>query len=177
MPLPELYSRVLARQVAATGLYPLVINVGMDILARLIRAAINILTRKNPVNAADLQLDKSIFRDSSVLKSDGEDRWNHVFTNKHGHVKPSSDEERGILALVLKMVQRLGENVPRLSKAAENFKRRFELYFKDSNVRIWVRECRKGESDEYYIESGGMYIDSEADPNEPDTGGELLKIL
>ncbi len=101
MPLPELYSRVLARQVAAY-LYPLIIDAGINILARLMRAAINILTRKNPVNAADLQLDKSIFRDSSVLKSDGEDRWNHVFTNKHGHVKSSSDEERDILALVLK---------------------------------------------------------------------------
>jgi hypothetical protein len=85
MPLPELYSRVLARQVAATGLYPLVINVGMDILARLIRAAINILTRKNPVNAADLQLDKSIFRDSSVSKSDGIMylQTNMVMSNHH----------------------------------------------------------------------------------------------
>jgi hypothetical protein len=102
MPSPELYSTVLARQIV-TNLYPLIINVGADILARLIRAAINILTRKNTVDTANFQLDKSIFRDLLILKSDGEDQWNHVFTNKHGHVKLSTDEERGVLALVLKM--------------------------------------------------------------------------
>ena len=59
-------------------------------------------------------------------------------------MKPSTDEERGMVALILKMVQKLGENVPILNKQAENFKRRSELYVKESNVRMWVRECRKG---------------------------------
>ncbi|CAF0770043.1 unnamed protein product [Rotaria sordida] len=171
----ELYSKVIARQVA-TALYPLLANVGTYVLKNLIRAVVNIAIRR-PVNIADLQIDKSIFRDLSVLKSDSKDRWNHVFTNKYGHVKPQTDEERGVVALALEMVRKLGERVPILSKAAEPFKRKFELYFKDSNVRMWVRECRQGDSDNYYIESGGMYIDCKADPNELDTGGELLKIL
>ncbi|CAF0768951.1 unnamed protein product [Rotaria sordida] len=38
---------------------------------------------------------------------------------------------------------------------------------------MWVRECRQGGSDNYYIESGGMYIDCKADPNELDTGANV----
>ncbi|CAF0760936.1 unnamed protein product [Rotaria sordida] len=127
----ELYSKVIARQVA-TALYPLLANVGTYVLKNLIQAVVNIAIRR-PVNITDLQIDKSIFRDLSVLKSDSKDRWNHVFTNKYGHVKPQTDEERGVVALALEMVRKLGERVPILSKAAEPFKRKFELYFKDSN--------------------------------------------
>ena len=68
----ELYNKAFARTVIKS-LYSL-INVGTSIFAQLIRAAINYLTRKNIVNTAELQLDKSIFRDLSVLQKDDFDR-------------------------------------------------------------------------------------------------------
>ena len=128
MALVPFCSRIATLQVSR-AIFPYLIRAGTKILAELFHAVLNLLKTNEIMDTTHLHLEQSIFRDFSRLKSDNTDRWSYVFIDKHGHVNPSRDEERTVVALVLKVVRKLGKRVLLSDKAAENFKRRFELFF------------------------------------------------